>query len=460
MINLKRKKKSSKISKADNTRVNRKMSKKKKILISSFLLILFLAIIGAGDDINEPIKAFSISNETLIVERNEALDLEFTTEDDIQKLLNSTIDCSTDDEAVAVVINRKIFGLSVGETTIRCSADSVTTEPITITIVDTKSTIIKNDENIEQPTDPGDNNEVEQPQTPSPTTPVNPSPSPQNPSDPISTPEPSQPTTPTEPSKPTPPTTSSGPLIVSFIDVGQGDSILIQTPNNKVILIDAGTSSYGPAIERYLKQRDIVMIDVLIATHPHADHIGGMAHIIDRFDIGSIYMPKVSTTTKTFENLLLTIQNKGLKINSARAGIAIDVDSSLKVQMLAPISSSYSDLNQYSAVLKVSYKNTSFLFTGDAGQISEQEMMSSGAILRADVLKVGHHGSHTSSTVPFLNAVKPSFAIITVGKDNRYGHPHQEILDRLSSFEIKTYRTDIHGTIIFTSDGQTIKVNK
>jgi competence protein ComEC len=253
---------------------------------------------------------------------------------------------------------------------------------------------------------------------------------------------------------------TGSPLTVSYIDVGQGDSILIQSPNGKNMLIDAGESTAQTAVYNYLKGKGVKKIDVLVATHPHADHIGGMAYIINNFEIGSIYMTKVTTTTKTYETLLTTIKSKGLSINTAKAGVTIALDSALTVIMVAPVGSSYTDLNNYSAVIKITYNKNSFLFAGDAGNDSEQEILNSGANIKADVLKVGHHGSATSTSISFLKAVSPKYAVISVGKGNSYGHPTQSALDRLNAAGAKIYRTDDGGTVAITSDGQNITVNR
>ena len=157
--------------------------------------------------------------------------------------------------------------------------------------------------------------------------------------------------TPSQTESKAPDTTAGNLLTVSYIDVGQGNSILIQSPNGKNMLIDAGESSSQTTVSNYLKDKGIKKIDVLVATHPHADHIGGMAYIIDNFDIGSIYMPKATTATKTYETLLTTIKSKGLSIKTAKSGVVIDLDSALTVNMVAPIGSSYDDLNAYSAVI-------------------------------------------------------------------------------------------------------------
>jgi competence protein ComEC len=253
---------------------------------------------------------------------------------------------------------------------------------------------------------------------------------------------------------------ASGILKVHFIDVGQADCILIQSPAGKNMLIDAGNNGDGKKVVTYLKSQGVEKVDVLIGTHPHKDHIGGMDKVVKSFDIGSIYMPKVSTNTQTFEDLLKAINEKQLKVTTAKAGLNINFDSGIEAEMLAPNSTDYEDLNNYSAVIKLTFGNTSFLFAGDAENISEDEMLAKGYNLKADVLKVGHHGSSTSTSLPFLEAVAPKYAVISVGKDNDYNHPNAGTLSRLSDFGVKVYRTDKSGTIIITSDGTSISVSK
>jgi len=246
-------------------------------------------------------------------------------------------------------------------------------------------------------------------------------------------------------------------LKVHFIDVGQGDSVLILTPSGKTMLIDGGKNDKGHLVKEYIGSLGVNKIDVVVGTHPHEDHIGGLDVIVDNFDIGSIYLPKKSTTTKTFEDLLVSIKNKGLKIKTAAADTGINIDPEINIQMLAPISTNYDDINNYSAVIKVTYKSSSFLFTGDAEALSEKEILSKGCDIKADVLKVGHHGSNSSTTSKFLKEVSPDFAIISVGLNNEYNHPHQATLKRLSSANVRIYRTDKHGTITALSDGNTIR---
>jgi len=246
-------------------------------------------------------------------------------------------------------------------------------------------------------------------------------------------------------------------LKVHFIDVGQGDSILILTPSGKTMLIDGGKNDKANFVKDYIGSLGLNKIDVVVGTHPHEDHIGGLDVVIDNFDIGSIYLPKKTNNTKTFEDLLVSVKNKGLKIKTAAADTEINIDPEINVQMLAPINTDYDDINNYSAVIKVSYKNNSFLFTGDAESLSEKEILSKGYDIKADVLKVGHHGSNSSTSSKFLQKVSPDFAVISVGLNNEYNHPHKAILERLSSANVKIYRTDEHGTIIAYSDGNTIK---
>ncbi|MFY9472184.1 MAG: ComEC/Rec2 family competence protein [Tepidanaerobacteraceae bacterium] len=247
-------------------------------------------------------------------------------------------------------------------------------------------------------------------------------------------------------------------LKVHFLDVGQADCILIQAPTGENMLIDAGNNDDADTIISYLNAQGVRRIDVLVGTHPHEDHIGSLDTVIDTYDIGKVYMPRVTHTTKTFEDVLIAIKNKGLKIAAAKAGEIIDFSPNTRVEILAPNSPEYDDLNNYSAVIKLTYGNTSFLFTGDAEDISENEMLASGYDLKADVLKLGHHGSSTSSTEAFLAAVKPSYGVISVGKGNDYGHPHEEVLTRLEQAGIEIYRTDESGTVLFATDGDHIEI--
>lgn len=248
-------------------------------------------------------------------------------------------------------------------------------------------------------------------------------------------------------------------LKIHFIDVGQGDSILVNLPQKFTMLIDAGNNNDGEKIVRYIKDQGIKRIDYIVGTHPHEDHIGALDVVIQTFDIGKVYMPKVSHNTKTFKDVLLAVKEKGLKVSSPKPGEIIFDKEDLKVQFLAPNAENYEELNNYSIVTKVTYGEASFLLAGDAEDVSEKEMLKKfGTGLKANVLKLGHHGSTSSTTPEFLKAVSPEYAVISVGKDNTYGHPHKETIGRLNKKGIKIYRTDKNGTVVMSSDGQEISV--
>lgn len=265
--------------------------------------------------------------------------------------------------------------------------------------------------------------------------------------------ETSQPVNSTE-STPTSPV--SGQLKVHFLDVGQADSILVQFSDGKNMLIDAGNNDDGNTVVNYLRKSGVKQIDYLVGTHPHEDHIGGMDIVIRNFSIGQVYMPKVSHTTKTFEDVLNAIQSKGLKTTPAQAGVRVLNADGASAVMLAPNNSKYESLNNYSPVIKIAFGQVSFLLTGDAEELSESEMLKSGANLKADILKVGHHGSHSSTSLPFLKAVSPKYAVISVGAGNDYHHPHGITLDKLKKAGVQVLRTDEKGTIVFVTDGKEI----
>ena len=252
-----------------------------------------------------------------------------------------------------------------------------------------------------------------------------------------------------------PSSSSKENLTVHFIDVGQGASILVQF-QNKNLLIDAGPRSSSDDLMKYLKKVGIKKLDYVVATHPHEDHIGGMPDVIKAFDIGEFYAPKKQATTKIFESMITELKKKDLKIHVAKAGVTLDLAQGLDIKMVAPNSDNYEDVNDYSAVIKLSYKDTAFLFTGDAEKLSEKEILQKGYDLKADVLKLGHHGSSTSSSKEFLDKVNPKYAIASLGKDNDYGHPHKETIDAMKKRNITFYRTDKEGTVVLVSDGKNI----
>lgn len=250
-------------------------------------------------------------------------------------------------------------------------------------------------------------------------------------------------------------------LSVHFIDVGQGDCTLIELPEDKVMLIDAGDNGKESIIFEYLEELGVEKIDYLIATHPHADHIGGMEEIMERYEIGEIYMPNAETASTTFENMLDVAESKNLSINSAYEGKNIFDYSGVKADIISPKKGeSYSNLNNYSVAVKLVCGEKSFLFTGDAEKETENEILDDFEAIECDVLKVGHHGSSTSSEYEFLKAVNPQYAVISCGKDNEYGHPHRETLESLKKIKAEVLRTDELGTIVIETDGKKISIKK
>jgi competence protein ComEC len=250
-------------------------------------------------------------------------------------------------------------------------------------------------------------------------------------------------------------TETLGDIKIHYIDVGQGDSELIQI-DGKNILIDAGTSD-KKALE-YLKSEGVTTLDYVIATHPHKDHIGSMDNVIDSCRIGTFYAPKVSTTTNAYENMINSLGSKNIKLSVPKTGDQITIGNAV-ITFLAPNSDTYEDINNYSIVVKLKYGNNSFIFMGDAQALSENEMLTRQLDVQADVLKVGQHGSDTSTSQEFLNKVNPKYAVISCGKDDSYQHPNQTTIEKLNAKKIEVFRTDLDGTIIATTNGRDITFN-
>lgn len=252
--------------------------------------------------------------------------------------------------------------------------------------------------------------------------------------------------------------TERADLEVHFIDVGQADSILIKMPTGENMLIDAGNNGDSELMDKYLKAQGVQTIDIAVGTHPHEDHIGSLDTVINNFNVEKVYMPKYAHTTKTFEDVLLAIKNKGLKISTPVPGSTFNLGEA-KFSILAPNGDNYKSINDYSIVLRMEYGSNSFLFTGDSEVLSEKEILEKDYNVQADVLKVAHHGSTTSTSDEFLNAVSPKYAIISCGEDNDYGHPHKEIVAKLDKKGIKILRTDELGTIVINSDGVSLTLS-
>ncbi|BBL68733.1 MBL fold metallo-hydrolase [Methanoculleus chikugoensis] len=249
----------------------------------------------------------------------------------------------------------------------------------------------------------------------------------------------------------------SGDLVVHFIDVGQGDSILVEF-RDKTMLIDAGERGMGERVIAYLEERNVERIDVVVATHAHTDHIGGLADVISAYPVGRFVDAAQPHPTATYENLLALVEDLGIPYTAAERGQTVALDPDLEILILNPAAEPIGEVNQDSVVLKVTYNEISYLFMGDAEKPAEKSMMEAGLDLDADVLKVGHHASRYASSAEFLSAVSPAISVISVGAGNDYGHPHEEAVERIEATGSRIYRTDLDGTVIVATDGTALTV--
>lgn len=261
--------------------------------------------------------------------------------------------------------------------------------------------------------------------------------------------------------KPTKPVSNpSGSCSVHFIDVGQGDCTLI-CAGNETILIDAGENNKGDEVLLYLSRLGITKLDYVIGTHAHSDHIGGLDTVINSIEVENIILSdlpeKMVPTTKTYTDLLEAIVNRNVNLIVAEPKDSYNIGGGV-LTLLSPVDDDYKDLNDFSVVSRFDFGNKSILVTGDAEEKAEKDILQSGAYLNADILKVGHHGSDTSSSKAFLEAVSPEVAVVCVGEGNKYGHPMAETFTKLNALGAKTYRTDLNSSVIVTIDGEKITV--
>ncbi len=251
-------------------------------------------------------------------------------------------------------------------------------------------------------------------------------------------------------------------LAVHFIDVGQGDSILIETPTGETMLIDAGERGNERTVTDYIDKYGDDTLEYIVATHPHSDHIGSMGSVINAFTVQNVLMPRLSQssvpTHSFYKDFLTAVKKSGAKTIAAKAGSTFSFGKGT-CTVLSPAAQS-DDLNNMSVVLRLDWGGTSFLFTGDAETAVEKQLLGGkyADLLDADVLKLGHHGSSTSSSMMFLNAVSPQYSVISCGLGNDYGHPHRETMDKLAKLDTTVLRTDTMGSIRMYSDGETIYV--
>lgn len=244
-----------------------------------------------------------------------------------------------------------------------------------------------------------------------------------------------------------------GTLEVHYIDVGQGDAALLLTDEGAV-LVDSGTGESGENVAAYVAARTNT-IDYMFLSHPHEDHIGGASDVIETVEVKNIIMPDMAADSLTFDRLLDAVENSGASLTRARAGDTYSLDG-IEIELLSPSAEDdYGEANNMSIVMRADFGNTSFMFVGDAESEVERALLDRGLVRKCNVLKVGHHGSQTSSTEAFIEALSPEIAVISCGR-NSYGHPHAETLSRLREHGADIFRTDRDGTVVIISDGVSV----
>lgn len=246
-------------------------------------------------------------------------------------------------------------------------------------------------------------------------------------------------------------------LVVSYIDVGQGDATLI-SKGNFHMLIDAGKNEKGTTVVEYLKNEGVEQLDVLVGTHPDSDHIGGLDDVLEQIPVETVYLPEATKETKTYQEVEEALQQLDKKAQMPEIGKEYTYDQNVMIRFLGP-QKDYTDANDNSLVVQLAYGKNRFLFMGDAEEEAEKDILEKQYDLECDVLKVGHHGSYTATSDDFLQASNPVYAVISCGKDNSYGHPHAEVISKLEEDDVQIYRTDTMGTIQAVSDGENVKLS-
>lgn len=249
-------------------------------------------------------------------------------------------------------------------------------------------------------------------------------------------------------------------LEVHFLDVGQGDAAFVRSPSGKTVLIDAGPPEGGPVIRGYLRERKVTGLDLVLASHPHLDHVGGLVEVMRHHRPRVLLDAGFSHTTRTYERLLEWLEAEKISVRTARGGRTITIEPEIILELLGPdepfLSGTRSDANSNSIVARLVYREVSFLFTGDAENETEQRLLESGRVLHSTVLKVAHHGSRHSTSDRWLTAVRPTYAVVSAGRGNTYGHPTPQTLNRLANRGTRVFRTDRDGHVTASTDGRTI----